>query len=803
MNFPQLKPQVIECLRDLEEIGKQLDSAEKVKFVQPGIDKLENNTFTIVIAGEFSRGKTTFLKALTGGLGFLPDANQANTAVITAVEYSDDPEKLKHFRVIYRDEREDEILPIEKIRRFVEQDPRVKQKEIDEIERICIWSDVPFLKEGIQVVDSPGLGSVYPHHGEITYNQIAQSDACIFLMLIRPAAGDTEIKFLKDIQKYLNKVFFIINQCDMDDFLKKPEVLKEEIDKIAAQLSNKNISGFSREKLFPMSSQWAFAGKAREKAKSILLQRKLESWEAYFKETGTKGFEELHALSGIEAFKNFFDDFIYKGEKAREILMAPIKRIIYTLVEFGDSVERRLTNLSNDISIEELEEKIDLVAKRLELFRAKSEDSLKETGIKFEELIQKSEEQSQDLFDQVKNSLVKEIHEEARSFENLSNEDTIEKIHETINRGINRVIDNLIDMIQIGIDDLIVQQQHKDQENLSDIFDQIESDFQIDMPLINLPKVYFNEAALEKYDRRINLQEKEKEHLKEHNKEISKELDKVDREYEELLEEKNEVKIDVTQSFNTIKELNNEKPTYKSRLVTEQVGTYEEPYEHIYNEKIGWRWNPKFWPHKKKTSETRYVTKPIFQKVEIDNQVVIDQYNKEIREERKKFREYETNLLKIENQLSGKKKHLDQKKGIKKALEDAEKEVSNRIRKITEAKEIEEQRLKENQMKQFAKGAQKIVEEMVDDQIRFGKREIRKNVRKYYQVFKEGIHTEYDSKIIGLKAELDKLMDDKNLQKDQKESLIQDLSQQKISIESLVEKTTNLEKHILSHQEPV
>lgn len=800
MDFPQLKKQTIDCLQTLESIGNELRSPEKVKFVPAGIQKLKENKFTVVIAGEFSRGKTTLLKALAGGLEYLPDANQANTSTITSIEYSEDQELLDQFKIIFRDDREDLMLHKDEIKKYVAQDPSVKRDEIDEIERICIWSDLPYLKEGIQIVDSPGLGSIYPHHRDITYDQIAQSDACIFLMLIRPAAGASEISFLKDIQKHLNKVFFILNQCDIDDLLKKPEVLTEEVDKIAAQLHTQDITGFKREHLFPMSSQWAFAGKAKEKAHSILEQRAHKSWEDYFKSVEIEDFETLYELSGFKPFENFFEDFIYSGEKAREILMAPIKRIQNCIQEFKEYIELRLINLNDDVSVEELTEKIDLIKGRLELFKSKSEDTLKETELKFEDLIKESERQSEKQFERARNKIKEEVQVRAGSFHQINDESTQESIGIKVTREVNKVIDNLVDLIQVGIDDLIVTQQRSDQKKLTEILDNIESDIDIKMPKIELPKVYFNESALEEYDRRISTQLKEKTNLEQQKEVAKKEEDTAKREYEKKQKEAFDVGKNVRWSEEHLSDLREEKPLFIQWQDKVIVDTIEEPYNHTYIQEKKWGWRLKFWPHKKQWTETRTRSVNVYGFKTKNNGAEIETYNEEIKKEKNKLRSYKEKLADLVKNANSREEQLNLKQNIREKIEAAEDTVNAKIRGLEAQKRKMEAEMKEKEMKRFMSESMEMIDDMVNSQIRFGKREIKKNVRKYYEIFKQGISTEYDSQIINLEGELKKLLADKHLQEEEKKTLITFLSNNLEKLQILQQNTASIETSILDHQ---
>ena len=59
--------------------------------------QLQNERFNLVVIGEFSRGKSTFINAMLGK-GLLPSSKNATTNVISKIVYGDVPSFKVHFR---------------------------------------------------------------------------------------------------------------------------------------------------------------------------------------------------------------------------------------------------------------------------------------------------------------------------------------------------------------------------------------------------------------------------------------------------------------------------------------------------------------------------------------------------------------------------------------------------------------------------------------------------------------------------------------------------------------------------------
>jgi hypothetical protein len=63
-------------------------------------------------------------------------------------------------------------------------------------------------------VDTPGIGSVNPEHGEATRAFIHRADAVIFLINTDPVIGESECNFLTFLKDYVNRFLFVVTKID-------------------------------------------------------------------------------------------------------------------------------------------------------------------------------------------------------------------------------------------------------------------------------------------------------------------------------------------------------------------------------------------------------------------------------------------------------------------------------------------------------------------------------------------------------------------------------------------------------------
>ena len=71
-----------------------------------------------------------------------------------------------------------------------------------------------WLKGGLRLVDTPGIGSVHRHNTEVIYRYLPQADAVIFVASVDQPVSRTELDFLTDIRPYADKVFCLLNKID-------------------------------------------------------------------------------------------------------------------------------------------------------------------------------------------------------------------------------------------------------------------------------------------------------------------------------------------------------------------------------------------------------------------------------------------------------------------------------------------------------------------------------------------------------------------------------------------------------------
>jgi GTPase Era involved in 16S rRNA processing/S-ribosylhomocysteine lyase LuxS involved in autoinducer biosynthesis len=212
--------------------------------------KLDTNRFYLAVLGQFKRGKTTLINALLG-YELLPTSIIPLTSIITIIQYG---ESLKVI-VLFNDGSITEI-PLKDLSLYItEQGNPKNQKNVKHVE-ISYPSD--FLKDGLLLIDTPGVGSVYENNTDTTYSFLPKVDAAIFLVTVDPPISQSELTFLQDIKQDIGAVFIILNKIDYVREKEQAEALIFTQRIIQEQLAGETIP------IYPMSAKLALEGKLNQ-----------------------------------------------------------------------------------------------------------------------------------------------------------------------------------------------------------------------------------------------------------------------------------------------------------------------------------------------------------------------------------------------------------------------------------------------------------------------------------------------------------------------------------------------------------
>lgn len=214
---------IIDLYLKINDIADKIDENTTKENINKSLEVLRKDNFNMVVVGEFSRGKSTFINALLGER-VLPSATKPTTTVINKISYSSE----EKYTIYFRDNREPKSISKEQFKDIVarvepdfDDEDEIKEynenlKLLGEIAYVNINYNSEICHEGIDIVDTPGTNDLDQAREEITFEFIPKSDVAILLLSANQILSESEISFLNEriLANDIKKIFFVINFKD-------------------------------------------------------------------------------------------------------------------------------------------------------------------------------------------------------------------------------------------------------------------------------------------------------------------------------------------------------------------------------------------------------------------------------------------------------------------------------------------------------------------------------------------------------------------------------------------------------------
>ncbi len=309
-DYTSIKDGLLAVINELSR--RNLNGSRRLQALE---EKLVRQQFNLVVMGQFKRGKSTFINALLG-TEIVPTAIVPLTSIVTLLCYGPQPKAVVHFL----DGRREETA-ISAIHRFVTEkaNPRnyLKVKEVE------VFYPCPHLRDGVRIIDTPGVGSVFNHNTEVAYAYLPNVDAGIFVVTADPPLSASEHRFLKEVRGYMDNLFFVLNKIDT--------VGEKDLEEALAF-----TSGILKEDLKRAVTVWPISAR-------LALDGRLEQDEKKLKRSGLPPFEE------------HLRQFLHK-EKGKTFLQTMTTSLMRYVSD--ESIAWKLEQEAAKLTLEELRAKI-------------------------------------------------------------------------------------------------------------------------------------------------------------------------------------------------------------------------------------------------------------------------------------------------------------------------------------------------------------------------------------------------------------------------------------------------------------
>ncbi len=309
MDLQREKESVLRLLSELTARPYAQAHAKVLRGLQELQGDMQGDFYTVVVLGEFKRGKSTLVNALLG-TRLLPMDVLPETATINAIMYEETP----RLTVVHRDgsTRKGEVSYD-----FLKQySAREEGSEAAQVRYIKIGYPCELLKNRIVLVDTPGVSDLNEQRSEVTYQFVPKANAVLFVLDANAPLKKTEKEFIDErlLPLGIRNIIFIINKYDAVDDEEEEEFLDNVKKRLhrAFQMDAKEAQ-LREISVYPLSAKQALQG--------------IE-----------KGSDKLLKASGFEEIRDKLQSMLFDGSVEREKLQGYRQRLHWLL----SSLEREI-----------------------------------------------------------------------------------------------------------------------------------------------------------------------------------------------------------------------------------------------------------------------------------------------------------------------------------------------------------------------------------------------------------------------------------------------------------------------------
>ncbi|HLG28434.1 MAG TPA: dynamin family protein [Paenisporosarcina sp.] len=183
---------------------KRTNDVERLNKTELFARKLMDREFTIGFAGHFSAGKSSMINALTGEQ-LLPSSPIPTSANIVKIHKA-----TNDFAIVYMQDQQ----PVKFTGDYDFETVKEFCKDGDAVSQIEIGHESSVLPEGITVMDTPGVDSTDDAHRMSTESSLHLADIVFYMMDYNHVQSELNFSFTKQLLKYNDNVYLIVNQID-------------------------------------------------------------------------------------------------------------------------------------------------------------------------------------------------------------------------------------------------------------------------------------------------------------------------------------------------------------------------------------------------------------------------------------------------------------------------------------------------------------------------------------------------------------------------------------------------------------
>jgi tRNA U34 5-carboxymethylaminomethyl modifying GTPase MnmE/TrmE len=193
-------------LERLAQIAAELSDQALASDARAEHDRLMEARFFVTCLGQFKRGKSTLLNALVGQ-AILPVGVVPVTSVVTILHYGDRPAATVRFS-----DGQTEPVAVDAIAMFIDERQNPGNRRHAAVVDVALPSAI--LRDGLCLVDTPGLGSVHAANTEATQAFVPRTDVALVVVGPDPPISGAELQLIEEVSREAGELMVVLNKAD-------------------------------------------------------------------------------------------------------------------------------------------------------------------------------------------------------------------------------------------------------------------------------------------------------------------------------------------------------------------------------------------------------------------------------------------------------------------------------------------------------------------------------------------------------------------------------------------------------------
>jgi GTP-binding protein EngB required for normal cell division len=197
---------VLRAIDELVGSAGELLAPRVIEELRAGRARLAQARFNLAVLGEFKRGKSTLINALLGR-EVLPTGVVPLTSMVTVICHGPRDRLIIH----YRDGRETEH-PVSELAHFATEHGNPHNRLGVELTSVELPAEL--LVGGLQLIDTPGIGSVHEHNTAVAWGFLPRVDAAVCVLTADQPFAQSEREFFAAAAARVPRLLIVVNKID-------------------------------------------------------------------------------------------------------------------------------------------------------------------------------------------------------------------------------------------------------------------------------------------------------------------------------------------------------------------------------------------------------------------------------------------------------------------------------------------------------------------------------------------------------------------------------------------------------------